>query len=521
MALANFFDKTALGASQILLDYDRNSFESTLDNEVIAIVFGKNATHSHEGRTALDLLVRLASRLYPKLQFVNIDGDEEFEKELIKLAQQINPRIELDIKLKPTITIVAGQIKQLQTENTFFVGSDGWTATYSIKSPLTFGDSLNPFGAGVAVCFVMANVFRKVFAKQLPSGDLDEDFSFSVLKLAKNAGNGKEKVLKETDLGDFTLAGIGAIGNGVLWSLKNNPLLTGNLCVIDKQEVELSNLQRYVITNQDSVDKLKVDIAEDFLSSTGIKVTKSPKTWEEHVIQSNNYNLETVLVGVDSAEGRMAVQGTLPKTIFNAWTQTEAIGISRHLDFLADPCLVCLYIPRYERKHNFEIIAERLGIPEKGVMVRDYLADEKPVDMPFLKHVCGKDHRKLKKLKPFLGLSVEIFQSKVVCGGILLPASGSDQEMEVPMAFESALAGILLVAEMVIHAGAYRETPLSTVSRMNLLRPLSDYINVKQLKHHSGRCICQDEDYREVYANKWGIETKISKPAIKLEKVTT
>lgn len=521
MALANFFDKTALGASQVLQDYDRNSFETTLNNEVIAIVFGKNASNTYEGRAALDLLVRLSSRLYPKVQVVNIDGDQEFEKQLIQLAKDINPQIETEATLVPTITIVAGYLELPSVTNTFFIGSDGWRSTYSIKKPLSFGESLNVFGAGAAACFVMANVFRKVFVNQLPSRDIDSDFTFSVLKLTKNSDSEQDSVLKETDLGDFSLAGIGAIGNGVLWALKNNPLLTGNLSVIDEQEVELSNLQRYVITSQDSMDKVKVDIAEDYLKSTGIKVTKYSKTWQDHVSETSHYHMENVLVGVDSAEGRRAIQGSLPKVILNAYTQTEDIGISRHFNFLEDPCLVCLYIPKHEKKHKHVLIAERLGIPEKAKTVRDYLAEEKVVDIQFLKLVCGQDHNKLKELKPFLGLSVEIFQAKVVCGGILLPANGSDKEMEVPMAFESALAGILLAAEMVIHAGEYRETPMPTISRINLLRPLSDYINVKQLKHHSGRCICQDEDYREVYADKWGIEYKIIKSAIKLEKVAT
>jgi hypothetical protein len=61
MALANFFDKTALAASQILQGYDRTEFESKLNAITIEIAFDSKAISCGEGTYSLDLTTRLLS----------------------------------------------------------------------------------------------------------------------------------------------------------------------------------------------------------------------------------------------------------------------------------------------------------------------------------------------------------------------------------------------------------------------------------------------------------------------------
>lgn len=85
----------------------------------------------------------------------------------------------------------------------------------------------------------------------------------------------------------------------------------------------------------------------------------------------------------------------------------------------------------------------------------------------------------------------------------MTPNDRTNNNIEVPSAFESALAGILLAAEIVIDAKKLRKEELPTISRINLLRPISKYINENQSKHHIGRCICHDKDFRAVYDEKW------------------
>lgn len=72
----------------------------------------------------------------------------------------------------------------------------------------------------------------------------------------------------------------------------------------------------------------------------------------------------------------------------------------------------------------------------------------------------------------------------------------------VPMAFQSALAGIGLAAGLVKHAAAL-PVPPSTSTRVNLLRPLASILADPRARDATGRCICCDEDFIEAYRRKY------------------
>jgi hypothetical protein len=71
----------------------------------------------------------------------------------------------------------------------------------------------------------------------------------------------------------------------------------------------------------------------------------------------------------------------------------------------------------------------------------------------------------------------------------------------VPLAHQSALAGVLLAAAVVRHAlgGAAQ----SRITQVDLLKPLPVELTRPADKHPSGSCICQDQDYQQVYVAKY------------------
>ncbi len=66
------------------------------------------------------------------------------------------------------------------------------------------------------------------------------------------------------------------------------------------------------------------------------------------------------------------------------------------------------------------------------------------------------------------------------------------------MAFQSALAGVLLAAGIVAEAG-HLPSPRGAKAVVDLLRPLGGHLTVPVAKHASGRCICEDADFQAVY----------------------
>ncbi len=102
----------------------------------------------------------------------------------------------------------------------------------------------------------------------------------------------------------------------------------------------------------------------------------------------------------------------------------------------------------------------------------------------------------------FEGKPLRTLYQQAVCSGILI-STGEDKQTETPMAFQSALAGILLASEIVIESsGIAREKP-STMTRINLLKPITLVLDEKLMKRQDGRCICQDNDFTMQYKHKY------------------
>ncbi|WP_456679058.1 hypothetical protein [Bradyrhizobium sp. LM6.9] len=72
----------------------------------------------------------------------------------------------------------------------------------------------------------------------------------------------------------------------------------------------------------------------------------------------------------------------------------------------------------------------------------------------------------------------------------------------VPMAFQSALAGIMLAADLVKHAAGLRAAS-TTTTRIDLLRPLAPFLGDPRAKDSSGRCIYCDRDFLDAYRRKY------------------
>jgi hypothetical protein len=511
MALANFFDKAALAASHILQGYDTDAFRDRLLSSVIDVAFDNAAVESIEGRRTLELSVNLLARLYPRIAILPLTRNvEAFYQELGDIAKAINPDVDV-ARTAATITacVAVGGTPSTGIEvasPVIYIGSDGWIAKLSIEVPVGSGASEIPFGAGAAACFGAANVFRVVFGDQLPGGSLDRNFTLSLLDYEVNVSMPSNPSLEAVDLGETHLVGLGAIGNGTIWALGRTPHLKGVLQLVDHECIDLTNLQRYVLATQAhaAVQTKKVLLAADVLKGSGLTVEPNPSNWAQYLGKRKDWHFERVGIAVDSAEDRRAAQACLPKWLVNAWTQPGDLGISRH-GFTGDQaCLTCLYFPEGGQKNEDELVAHAIGLPDKILQVREMLYSGSPMDRPSLEAIAAALGVSVEPLLRFEGQPLRRFYSEAICGGVVLQLGGHPKigAAEVPMAFQSALAGIMLAAEIVAHAARLKLTPPPVTTKIDLLRPLGTYLSLPYRKHPSGRCICQDSDYQAAYKAK-------------------
>lgn len=503
MARANFFDRAATAASQVLNGFDLASFEAVLGNHVVGVAFDGAAAMSTEGRAALDLTVRLAARLYPNLAILPLEASAaDMAAMLCNLARSINPEIGLS-KARDGITrcVVVGDTAAGLDAPCFYAGSQGWIAKLSMTEPVGSGASANPFGAGAAACLAAANVFRTVFADQLTDGGPDADLTLSTFDFGRTA---HDPDFGPVDVGETHLVGLGAVGNGAVWALARLPGMTGDLHLVDHEDADLSNLQRYVMTGQDGVDQPKVEIAAEALARTSLRVVPHRLPWDGYVQQRGDWRLDRVVVALDTAKDRLAVQGTLPRRILNAWTGPDDLGVSRHGFADGKACLACLYLPSGKVEDEDVRVARELGIPEAFMQVRILLATGAPVDGAFVATVAERLGVPFDALQPFVGQPLRTFYGRALCGGLVFRLTGGARgdRATVPMAFQSALAGIMLAAELVKDAGGMAAAP-TVVTRLNLTRPLAQYLHDPRAPDRSGRCLCCDTDFVGTYRRKY------------------
>lgn len=507
MAFADYFAKNAQSAGALISGMQPDAFKAVLETEVIGIAADGNAATTVEGRATLDLVVRLVCRLYPAIAFLDLDGKAKTAISRARLlALQVNPKIDI-IERTPTKYIVIGKTA-LKTKSGAFVaytGSQNWLALLSMKQPAGSGRSRNPFGAGAAACFAVANLFRATFAEQLGSPATDAALRFSMLELKIVDTKAKNPKLKKFDLGDLYLVGLGAIGNGFLWAF-SRLVCAGEINLVDGDTLELGNLQRYAMTILQDVGKPKAELSAEWIKGCGAKAVPHNQHWETYVASRLERKFEHVAVAVDTEKTRFYVQSSLPKILFNSWTGSGEFGISWH-HFLGDgACLACLYLPTQKAPNFDEILARALHLPEDPAVLQDIrrrLELGQPTERAFLERVSQASGVALEELLPFENVSLREFYVRAICGGAVL-SFGSEAlkaQADVPMAFQSTLAGIFLAADVVAYLTRLRSRQ-GTITQMDLLRPVQPFLQRSRAKHP--RCLCADADFRAAYAAKYG-----------------
>jgi|SRR5690348_13647693 len=544
MALANFFSKNALAAAQVMAGMTPEKLALILEQERVAIAFDARAATSAEGRTTVQLAVNLAARLYPSLSILLLGAENpaltQLSSEMADLARGINPLIELGGEASEASVVVVVGDTPLEAHRkaphlVVYSGSRNWDALISTRTPVGCGSSNNPFGAAASACIAMANVFRHVFSTYLETPEPDSEFSLSLFDytLTRAAGDngaegshGPELGNYRVDLGDTILGGVGAIGNAVIWTLARLPGLSGILHLVDHENVGLTNLQRYILTNQRHLEAntAKVDVATAVMrlaslirNESALQVVPHRVSWAEYLRERDDFVIERVATAFDTKEARLAVQAALPRLILNAWTQQGDLGVSRHLAFGVTPCVACIYHPRIGGKSDAELVAEAMVVPEPAHSIRELIHSGMAVGEDFIRGVAQRrgitDPEKLQLLLRFSTQSLREFYQEVFCGGLMLQLTGGTNpgtRVEAPIAFQSALAGVMLAAEIVIDAGRLRSVdadaaPARTV--IDLLRPVSVYPAIVS-RRQDGHCLCEDKDYLDAYVSKYGLAAR-------------
>jgi hypothetical protein len=494
MALADFFARSALAASQVLSGFNEEAFAAKLADSPVGVTFTSETGGRAEGRALVDLTVRLLARLYPTIAL-----DAEAGAAAADLARKVNPNIDIVGLSQASAGIVIGPCDHRFTTSVF-AGSDGWDALIDNERPQRVGTSNNPLGAGAAASLAAGAVFRHVFAE----GHIDSGLRLSTY-LGNIGASPPDLVLSQPWLlGESVLVGAGAIGNAAVWALTRCPA-AGTLHVVDDETIDLGNLQRYVLAFRADEEAVKVEVAAKASEDAGLDIHPHEQSWAQFLAE-HGFAHEQVLLALDSAQARRDAQASLPHRIVNAWTQPGDLGVSNHSAFGGDgACVACLYLADAARQNEDEIVAVALGVPGRVDHIRSLLHTGEPVDSGLLHEIAAGLGQPPERVLTFAGRPIRDLYVEGICGGALLPLGAGGRpsdEVHVPLAHQSALAGVLLAAAAVRQATA-GPPDVTRVTRLNVLRPVGMSLSQPSRRRGDRRCICEDRDFADAYAVKW------------------
>lgn len=555
MALPAFFSRVA-DSLRPVADVDPDVLAAKFEDIRVRIDVPSSDTAADD---AFLLACNLAARLYPHISLGVSAEDTSTKDGLSARARElivrINPTADVttgnaspasagdDIRLvlgtPSTATDIADQASPAGRHVT--VIASGWDVV--VDPTATYADAARPRQPGhplawlAAAAIGMAEVFRSVFTDELgergrtgpqpgglnlltaqaidptkpPADTAERDTDTRADPAARMSG----------DIGEVHLVGAGAIGQAAVLALSALDV-TGVLHVVDPETVTMSNLQRYLLTDATSVGAVKVDLVATALAPNSDKTTGRANQLEVHVHQerwgdsAEHLEADQVLVALDTARDRITVAATQPRHAYNAWTQVADLGWSRHEQFGTQPCLACLYYPSEARPSDHELIAEALHQPPLRVLA--YLTYNLPIGYPLpgipavaelpappdagawtqvaliedliSTGVIGEAER-----HAWANATIGTVYRDGICAGGLLPVGDLPGDVLVPLAHQSALAGIMLAAELLWsrrpELAAQRDTFIE--HRYDVLRGFPQV--AQRPRERTPHCICSDLVY--------------------------
>jgi len=528
VSLPRFLDRVVDATTPVLGGLDREEVRAKLDGTSVRIVVGDRAG-AGASRAGCLLAANLFARLYPG---ISVQGRAELVRAAENEILLVNPRADVGAKSHPPMATLAYET-EAHSDATVSVSARGWNVFVDAAAD---GDVAPAAAAALAAAVIgVGELFRVVFAAELAERGRygPQPGSFNLVTLGDPMSL---PVAESLHVGKFRLVGAGAIGQAAAHTLAVSGTC-GTMAAIDHETVAVSNLQRYVLTRDTDVGAVKVDLLRERLTNSGIDVVPVAAEWRAGLVEDQ---LPT-LVALDSPEARIGVQGSLPGPLYNAWTQPADVGWSRHERFGEQPCLACLYWPEHEapnrheqiaaafRQHPLRVLAYLvlrlpvgLPIPPGGIPVVPGL--EAPTDaqrwltIPLVDDLAGAAGVDTAELAAWRERPLADVYQDGVCGGALLHLGVGEapREVLVPLAHQSALAGVMLATELLV-----AKDPELSSARADAIEARYDVlVGLPQVlarpRARTDGCLCGDPVFRDVYGRRVD-ETLGSDPAAEAE----
>lgn len=466
--------------------------------------------------------INLLARLYPVVQHLAVvapsDGPllchaprwqgETFAAHLKTLLETLKLSVQWEItRAMPAASecvLVIGDQGGDVGQSACFIGSDGWEVYFSPTDPMPVGSKINPVGAYAAAAFAAGEIWKRLLGgrKEFHQSRIKpqlEPLTFNTFDYLSKPGGDNPALPKEIDLGHLTIVGVGAGGGATAYTLASLPAIRGRMVLVDEDEIDSSNLNRYIMADSRdaAAHRKKVAIARDlFTSFADLDVQDLPVPFA--MAQLQTADLRYVLAAVHSREARREIQLETPKVLWDAGASEDGAFRIWRLVLGQTECMYCKHPTGAEDPEHRKAtqIAALLGL-DHDVCLRK-IKDHEPFTELEVAAVADRIHKgDLQFDPPVVGQRFNDWE-QTQCGRLPL----GDADDEVPIPFAPVMAGVLITGE-IIKERCFPAAVLKSRYTNTLMGKFMDRAWPQMREPRPNCSFCNDPDYVSQFRRRW------------------
>jgi hypothetical protein len=268
-------------------------------------------------------------------------------KGLMNLAAQAIPgcqRSEADSGLEPDLIFVLGDSPHPRTTLPMWrlIGEDWHGGTIPPTEPGQRWSCALPLGACVSAAIASIEPYKYALAKAAKALDIRPpvpELLAPATRASFSFGDGLPTSL-DLDLGEVDFISAGAINTSALHVLYRLPELRASGRILDSEDLEVSNLNRYLLALPRNIGQHKVDVLTQW-NSDSISFRGVHTRYAEANIGHFSPLAAHVVVGTDDVKARWLVQRQWPRWLGVGATADFLTLTSEHVP--VQPCVGCLH----------------------------------------------------------------------------------------------------------------------------------------------------------------------------------
>ncbi len=485
---------------------DKQAYSQIFDNFKLNVILqcneDGNSINKNDALSA-SIFLNIVSRF---LSYISFKGNYKLIQKTFPMKSFANSLESKNFDESPDLTIVFGN-RRIESKKVYYVTSSGWSIYISKLKPCNWDNFLeNPLSALYVGSFMAGEIY-KILLKDYVSTEILDEFIYDFITFGQDQQPVLEPEIPEFFNIDLTLIGCGAVGQAIGLALKELEL-RGNLNLIDNEAIEPSNLQRYPLAFEENVGHLKTELLAQYIIGRNNLLLVTHEINTLYRVAKSDYEIlnrmNDVIISVDNKKTRIDLQASLPKMIWNVWTDTSRnnlrYGFGKH-DFQDEfECLACAYYPDEKIPDQIELNAKILGLTPVEINQRiknNELFKQEDLNYVFENFTVPPNH--INNLKSLVGKPFEeALHGK--CG--IFNVKLSEKHEPTPAPHIPTLAGVLVVIYYILS----KINP--TFCDQNIFIGEYDAFsypnkNCMLKKKKNDSCVCNDEIYQQAYNEKW------------------